>query len=91
MDWDFATTTTQVARKEYNCDASDWLLNAGLDSEDWTDVEREQISKAKKEGWKILKGTEYTKTEGMWEGDFTVYRARPELQKILDKYDMCVY
>ena len=87
MCWDFAVHTEQLARKDYRCQASDWI-NSGyceldFDPEDW-----QAIMKAKGEGWKILKGTNYLKVKGKWEGEFCVFRARPELDAICHKYDL---
>ena len=86
MIWDFAETTTQKARRDYHCDASDWISNiSGIDynEEDW-DI----FLKAKNEDFKILKGTMYTKTKGKWEGEFSIFRARVDLNDICLKYDL---
>lgn len=92
MGWDFCNQTTPQARKRYHCDASDWINNFGLEDVvcDCTDDEKAALKRAEQEGWKILPGTKYVKCSGVWEGDFSVFRARPELNAIclrLDLYD----
>lgn len=82
MSWELDKRTTQIARKDYHCDASDWILNAGLPDEDFSAEQLASIEKAKQENWKILKGTEYLKVRGKWEGEWTTYRARPDLHQI---------
>lgn len=82
MAWQFATTTTQVARKQYRCDAADVIGNAGLDAFDFNPQEREVIEKAKAEKWQILPRTAYVKTSGKWEGEFSTFRARADLDQI---------
>lgn len=88
MTWEMGTTTTQTARKDYHCQASDWILNAGLSERDYDPVDWAELEKAKSEGWKILKGTEYIKMQGKWDGEFSTFRARPELNAICQKYDL---
>lgn len=88
MAWDFFTTTTQIAGKDYPCQAADWLLNSGYGQQDYEPADWALIEKAKAEDWKILKGTEYIKTQGKWDGDFSTFRARPELDAICKKYDL---
>lgn len=78
--WDFSTTTIQRASKDYHCDASDWLQNDCI--EDFTEEEQAIYHKAESEGFKILKGTLYTKTTGKYEGEFGVFRARIDLNNI---------
>ena len=84
MSWTMEVTTTQKARKEYDCQACDWLNQSNLSVYDLSDEELAVIDKAKTEGGKILKGSLYTKTSGKWEGEFDVFRAR------LDIHDICL-
>lgn len=87
MPWEFYETTTQVARKNYSCDASEIIINTGYVKEDFTPDEWELFCKAHAEDFKILKGSEYIKTKGKYDGDFSVFRARPEIDAICVKYD----
>lgn len=77
--WNFYTDTKQKARKDYVCDACMLLLDG---NDDLTDEEQQLFDKARSEGFKILKGKEYIKVSGKWEGDFSVFRARPEIDQI---------
>ena len=80
MSWEFETVSTPKARKDYHCDASDWISNYGED--EFTPEEWGIIQKAKLEKNKILKGTKYHKVTGKWEGEFSTFRARIDLNKI---------
>ena len=86
MGWEFADTTTPIAKKDYHCEASDWILGAGWNENDWTQDELTIIHRAQRERWKILSGTRYIKVTGKWEGEFTVFRAREDLDAICKKY-----
>ena len=88
MSWTVSTTTTHTARKEYHCDASDWITNGSMDERDFEPVDWQVIQKAQVEKWKILTGTRYNKTTGLYEGEWTVFRAREDLDAICHKYDL---
>ena len=86
--WELAKTKTIMARKEHNCEASDWITNSNygeidFDPEDWA-----IIQKAKDENWKIKKGDLYLYTTGKYDGEFCAYKARIDLDKICKKYDL---
>lgn len=85
--WDFCFETIQKARKNYDCQACEWVINC-LDISDLTDEEIKLYETAKSEGFKVLKGQEYLKISGKWEGDFSVFRARPEIEKLCQKYNL---
>jgi hypothetical protein len=86
MGWDFCKTTEQKARKDYNCDAADWLINTGIDEADFSHDENLIIKKAQSEKWKILKGTNYVKCKGKYEGEFSEFKARKDLDDICKKH-----
>ncbi len=89
MSWEIEKTTCPVAEKDYHCEASDWIDNTiGWEEEDFEEEDRPIIRKALSEGLKILKGTEYLMVSGKWEGEFTIYRARKDLDGICQKYDL---
>ena len=88
MSWDFYTETKPTARKEYTCEAIDWILNQGLDSFGFDDNELAVIAKAESEKWKIPKGSKYVKVSGKWEGGFCVFRARADIDKICQDHDI---
>jgi hypothetical protein len=76
-----------VARKDYHCQASDWINNM-MGGEDFTPEELVIYKKAKAEKFKILKGTKYLKVDGFWEGEPSVFRARPDMDAICQKYEL---
>lgn len=86
--WEIENTTYPVARKEYHCQAWDWIDNAGYDEGDYEPEDWETIEKARTEGFKILPGTKYVCTHGKWEGEFTTFRARNDLHHICLDYDL---
>ena len=89
MYWGYANNSTPVARKEYHCEASDWIRNGpGIDDSYFTEDEMKVIRKAKAEGWKILKGSKYFKTEGVWDGEWSTFRARVDLNQICLDHDL---
>ena len=87
MSWDEATNTEPTARKEYRCQASEWVNNM-MGRDDFTPDELIIFDKAKAEKFKILKGTKYRKVSGIWEGESSVFRARPDMDDICLKYDL---
>ncbi len=89
MSCDFYNLTTQKARKEYRCDAMEFIQNS-MSIEEFTQSEQALIIKAQSERCKITKGSTYTKVSGKWEGDFSVFRARTEIDNICLKYDLYV-
>jgi len=88
MSWDVSTTTRPVAHKEYHCQASDWIMSAGLREADYEPADWEIVKKAKATGFVIQKGSEYVKIAGIFQGNWCVYRAIPEIDHICSKYDL---
>lgn len=88
MTWECVTTEAVTARKDYPCQAMEWINSCDLEQEDFTPEEWEQIEQARAEGNRILKGQNYLKTRGKWEGDWDTFRARPEIDAICHKYDI---
>ncbi len=88
MTWEMERTTQPVARKDYQCQAAFWIDNDGGTEGDYEPEDWAAIEKARAENWMIKKGTQYTKTEGKWEGEFEVFRARLDLDAICNKYDI---
>lgn len=82
--WELEKTTYPIAKKNYHCEASDWVDNGCLD--DISKADMATIKKAKEEGFKILLGTKYLKTTGKWDGEFSIYRCRIDLHDICIKY-----
>ncbi len=88
MTWEMATLTEPKARKDYHCEASDWIDNSGLGEEDFGIKDWAVIENARAENWQIRKGTTYVNTKGKWDGDFTVFRARTDLNAICRKHNI---
>lgn len=86
MSWDFCDISRQTARKNYNCSAMDWIENAD-DLDELSAEELAAVEKARDEGGMILKGQEYLKVSGKWDGEWSVFRARPEIDAICKKHD----
>ena len=87
MGWDFCEVTEQKARKNYHCDASEYIEDSGYSKEDYSEDDYKIIKDAKSEGNKILKGTEYIKCTGKWDGEFSTFRARKDLNYICKEYE----
>ena len=86
--WEVSETKTVKARKEYDCNAAHRISNSDLgeidfEAEDWL-----IIQKAKAENWKIKKGDLHIFTKGKFDGEFTTVRARIDLNKICEKYEI---
>ena len=90
MSWSISEITEPTARKDYHCEASDWIDNElGWDKRYYNNDEDYQIvKKARKENCKILKGTKYIQVKGKWDGEFMTFRARKDLNYICHKYDI---
>ena len=87
MTWNVATDTEPVARKSYRCDACD-CFHSIAEKSDLTPEEEAVYEKAAADGFKIPKGTKYFKTSSFWDGEPSVFRARPDMDAICQKYDL---
>ena len=88
MSWNPEIVTEPTARKEYLCRAFEWLDCMGVHPDDVEPEEWALIEKARKDGGKILPGMKYIKVTGKWDGEWSTFRARPELNAICHKYDI---
>lgn len=79
--------STPVAKKSHHCDALQYILE---DYEDgtYTYAELRQIAKAKRQRGMILPGQRYLRIVQIYDGDFCVFRAIPEIDDICRKYDL---
>lgn len=87
MSWDCYEESEPVARKDYHCDASEYI-NEALGESIFSFSDLRLIAKAKQDKWRIKKGQKYIKVKGKWDGDFCVFRARPELNDLCLKHDL---
>lgn len=76
----------RVARKEYHCQASDWIRDCGWEDDDWSKDEADAISSAKGDDWKILKGERYVYQTGVFDGEMVTFRAKINLHEICLRY-----
>ena len=88
MTWDFSHQTTPVARKDYYCGASEWISESGYEESDFDPEDWETLQKSKSEGNKILKGTKYIRVRGKFDGEFSTFIARIDLDEICFKYNL---
>ena len=88
MSWEVCTTTTPIAQKEYDCIACEWLALAewGQGYMEFGDLRK--VVKARRENCKILPGTRYIKTCGLWDGDWVTFRARIDMDGLCMKYEL---
>ena len=78
-----------IARKDHNCNACEYILNDDISRRGgYTIKEMREIIKAKRKGYKILKGEKYLKQVGIMDGDFYVYKAIPEIHDICIEHDL---
>ena len=85
MSWDCFTNSEPLAKKDYNCDACEALLNFSCLA-DYKGDELKLLETAKAEGWKLKAGTKYMKCSGIFDGSPCVFRGRPEIDAICHKY-----
>ena len=87
--WKVCEVTNPVASREYQCEASEWIDNTiGWDESEFEPKDVETISKARADGFKILKGTKYIKVSGIFEGEPAVFRARIDIDDICNRYEL---
>lgn len=80
-----------IAKKDYSCDACDYILKNGIDGNNYPISELRKIVKAKMNGYKILKGERYVMQVNKLDGDFYVFRAIPEMHELCLKYELYEY
>ena len=56
--------------------------------DDLSDDELTLYEQAKNESFSIQPGQTYVKVEGIWDGEFTVFRARPEVHALCIKHNI---
>lgn len=77
--WTMSTSAIRKARKDYPCDACGTINAWGLSARDFEPSEWAAIQAA---GGKILRGEKYVCCSGIFDGEWTTFRARPEIDKI---------
>lgn len=86
------TTTKQMARKKYTCNAcewiSEWIEHPGCYDYEFTYAELREIVKARRNYWSIVPGQEYIKEMQNYDGYLTTWRAIPAIHALCLKYDL---
>jgi len=85
--------TIRTARKQYDCDASEWITNYGSLSTIMEELkmpfsDRRKLVIAHQERYKIYPGTKYIEQIGTFEGDFFHVRGRIDIIEICRKYNL---
>lgn len=77
-----------TARKDYTCDACEWLSNSDDDYRNagFTFAEYRAIAKAEKQKCMIKKGEKYVFQRGVYDGAFYTSRSIPAIGEICSKY-----
>lgn len=75
------------ARKDHDCNASDWLINSGMCDDEFTEDELISIESARANKWKIKKGDEYFRQGQIFDGEMITFKAIPAIDNICKKYD----
>jgi hypothetical protein len=79
----------KAARKEYHCDASDFLRDMlGEIRSELSFSEKRLVVKARQENWKIKKGSTYLYQYNKIDNDTYSFRCRPEIHQLCVKYDL---
>ena len=76
------------ARKNYYCDACNFLFESDPCELGLTFTEAREVVKARQKRYKILKGEIYVRQFNKDGGDTWTFRAIPAIDKICQKYDL---
>lgn len=82
--WNVSTITHPKARKEYKCEAYEFIHHVGIGREDLTTLEWESFTNF---DGVIKKGDVYVNCHGIWEGEPSTFRANLDMDAICQKYD----
>lgn len=83
---DFISRETLIADRGYPCDACDWVTNGALAGCGVSFGDLRVIAEAKHNGWNILEGEEYLKIVVVCGGKANIYRAIPEVYRVINDY-----
>jgi hypothetical protein len=82
--WALMTTETRKARKRYLCNAWEWIEGMGVTEHDVDSDEDKVVIKRGKTH--IEKGDEYVMVKGIYDGEWCVYRADVDNERVCSKY-----
>ena len=78
------------ARRHYACDACRRWRRSGYSLSDCeTSDQRMIVGAAQADGWRILPGQQYRRITGISGGALTTYRARPGMQSVIERLELC--
>lgn len=77
----------RTAKKRHVCDACFWIIN-GLHDVEWTISELRQVVKARRNGYMIVPGDKYIEQIQKDGGDFIVFKALVEMDKLCWKHGL---
>ena len=87
--WNYCLKTTPVSTKDYICDASVIFLEHDLaEGLELSPEDQRTVEKARAEEFKILKGTQYLRLHGKWEGHWASFVAREDMNDICRRYGL---
>ena len=83
----------KVARKQYDCDCSEWITTYGrlselMDDFDMPFSDRRKLVIMKQERYKIFPGTTYQEHAFIQDGEFFCLKGRLDVIEICKKYDL---
>ncbi len=79
--------STPTAKKEHECMASEFILADGISGNGYSFAELRTIAKAKRNGYKVVKGQKYIRQNNVFDGEFYTFKAIPEMHEICLKHD----
>lgn len=86
MCWEVERVTYPHAKKHYQCQACEWLVNIPIEEIELSDDERLCLDAAKADHWKILPGQKYIKIRGKFDGEWQTFRARIDVNEICKRH-----
>lgn len=83
----------KTARKQYDCAASEWIINYGRLSELMDDYkmpfsDKRKLAIMNQERYKIFPGDKYLEQVGVFDGDFMCLQCRLDAVEIVKKYNL---
>lgn len=82
--------TTPIARKNYHCQASEFVLEAWNEADiaALPEDERKAFDLAKSHNFRILKGERYIKQISIYDGEYGTFRGIPTMVDFCHKYEL---
>lgn len=74
-----------TARKHHSCDACHWWQRSNYGIDDCTPTQWVVVLSAQADGWRILPTQQYLVVTGVQDGVLTTYRARLDMQHLIEE------